>query len=404
MKISVAVLFGGKSVEHEVSVISAVQAMANLDETKYEIIPVYITKSDEMWSGEALRDIENYKDIPALLRRCQPVGFHVRGDKTYLDTEVSGLFSKRTSRAIDLGFPIAHGTHVEDGALQGFLDTVNLPYVGSDVLASAVGMDKFVQKTLLRQGGFPVLPGSRFSTADWSSGTIAQSVEADYSYPVMVKPVNLGSSVGIGRANTPDELRSCLDLAFSFASQVVVEPAVSNLREINCAVLGDADAAEASECEEPTAVHAMLTYEDKYGGAGRPAGAKSEGSKSDGSKNPASPGRRIPADITPEQRQQIRGLAVDAFRYLRLCGVTRIDFLMDAATGEIWLNEVNTIPGSLAFYLWAPLGVSYPELLDRLIGLALKRQRQTEDLTYAFDTNILANSAAGTKATKASQT
>ena len=391
-----AVLFGGKSVEHEVSVISAVQAMASIDQEKYDVIPVYITKGNEFWCGPHLKDIESYKNIPALLKTCHRVNFVVRGPKTYLETESGSIFAKKSGLLIDVAFPIVHGTNVEDGALQGFLETMNLPYVGPNVLASAVGMDKYTMKVMLEHGGFPVLPGLRFSSSDQDS--VIDTVEKQFPYPVIVKPVNLGSSVGISKADDAQELRESLDLAFSFATYALVEPAVQNLREINCSVLGDADFAEVSECEEPVMTDAILSYADKYvssGGSGK--FSKSGGS---GSKGMASLKRRIPADITPEQRSHIRTLAVDAFRYLDLAGVTRVDFLMDGVSEEIWINEVNTIPGSLAFYLWEPVGVTYPELLDRLISLALKRQRQSEDITYAFDTNILAGASLGTKAAK----
>ena len=390
MKIAVAVLFGGKSVEHEVSVISAVQAMASMDTDTYEIIPVYMSKNSEFFYGESLKDIEAYKDIPALLATCQRVGFHVRGDRTYLESESPRAFSRRFSRLIDVAFPIVHGTNVEDGALQGFLETVNLAYVGPNVLASAVGMDKITMKVLLADGGFPVLPGRRFSVQDWQDNGIVGEVEQTFSYPVIVKPVNLGSSVGIGKASTAEELRGCLDVAFSFARYVLVEPAIQNLREINCSVVGDASHAEASECEEPIMSDEILSYEDKYVSSG----------KGGGSKGMASLKRKIPAEITDEQRDHVRQLAVDAFKFLDLAGVTRVDFLMDAVTEEIWINEVNTIPGSLSFYLWEPIGVSYPELLSRLITLALKRQRETGELSYTFDTNILAGAWLGSKGSK----
>ena len=400
MKINLAVLFGGKSVEHEVSVISALQAMASLDPQKYDVIPVYITKGNEMWCGPGLKQIELFRDIPALLKTCQRVVFHVRGNKTYLETEATRIFANHSSLLVDVAFPIVHGTNVEDGALQGFLQTLNLPYVGPNVLASAVGMDKFTMKVMLRQGGFPVLPGLRFSAQDWHEDLIVGPVEAELAYPVIVKPVDLGSSVGISKATERAELRDALDLAFSFARYVLVEPAVVNLREINCSVLGDAEQAEASECEEPVMTDAILSYEDKYVSAGAAKAGKTGSGKTGPSAGMASLKRRVPADITPEQREKIRSLAVGAFRHLDLAGVTRVDFLMDAISSEIWINEVNTIPGSLSFYLWEPVGLPYSELLDRLVALALKRQREAEDVTYAFDSNILAGAVLGSKATK----
>ena len=390
MKIAVAVLFGGKSVEHEVSVISGVQAMAALDREKYDVIPVYITKANEFYTGERLTDIAAFRDIPGLLRTASKVSFEVDGGRTYLVGGEAGLLKKRTRRLVDVALPVVHGTNVEDGALQGFLETLNLPYAGPDVLSSAVCMDKYVTKAMLERGGFPVLPGLRFSSAD---SDFVAATEAAFGYPVIVKPVNLGSSVGIGKADDAAGLRAAAEVAFSFARQILVEPAVVDLREINCSVLGDASSARASECEEPVARDAILSYQDKYGSGGK-SGSKSAG------KGMASAGRQIPAPITPEQRERIRALAVDAFRYLGCAGVARIDFLLDAGTGELWINEFNTIPGSLSFYLWAPVGLPYDQLLDELISLALKRTREAEDITYAFDTNILAGVSFGAKGAK----
>jgi len=394
VKIAVAVLFGGKSVEHEVSIISAVQAMAALDQATYDVIPVYITKANEFYSGAALTDMAAYRDIPGLLKGLARVSFRVDGAKTYLVDDEAGWLKRPTRRLIDVALPILHGTNGEDGTLQGFLETVNLPYAGPNVLASAVGMDKYASKVLLGHGGFPVLPGLRFRADD---PDIVAAVEAAFAYPVIVKPVNLGSSVGIGKAANAAELSDCISEAFGYASTILIEPAVVNLREINCAVLGDASAAEASECEEPVMHDAVLSYRDKYGSGGK-AGTKAGAPH--GSKGMASAQRLIPAPLTPEQRDRIRTLAVDAFRYLDCAGVARVDFLMDGDSGEIWINEFNTIPGSLAFYLWAPVGLPYDQLLDRLIELALKRARQQADLTYTFDTNILAGAAVGTKSGK----
>jgi D-alanine-D-alanine ligase len=392
VKISVAVVCGGKSVEHEVSIISAVQAMANLDETKYNVVPVYLTKDNEFYTGDKLRVIENYKDIGTLLRGCRRVGFTVRQGSTYLESQKSSLGRTRYSQLIDIAFPIVHGTHVEDGALQGFFETMNLPYAGPHVLGSAVGMDKYTSKVMLAHGGFPVLEAMRFSTRQWHEDAIASVVEESLEYPVIVKPVNLGSSVGIGKASNTTELRGCLDVAFSFARYVLVEPVVKNLKEINCAVVGDASSAEASECEEPVMNDEILSYTDKYASAGKTSTGASKGM--------ASLKRKIPADISDAVRERIRTLAVDAFKHLDLAGVSRIDFLMDAVSEEIWINEINTIPGSLSYYLWEPLGWTYSQLLDRLVSLGLKRQREGEDLNYSFETNILAGSWTGLKGSK----
>lgn len=381
MKINLAVLFGGRSVEHEVSVISAVQAMASMDKEKYNIIPVYMTKKSEFWTGEKLMDINNFKDIPALLKECTECVFVRSEGKVQLIRQKMKKFGSNLISDVDIAFPIVHGTNVEDGALQGYLQTLDLPYVGCDVLASAVGMDKFVMKILLKDAGFPVLDCFRFASYDLDKiDDMISQVEAKFAYPVIVKPINLGSSVGISKASDRDGLIRSIESAFEFADRILVEPAVVQLKEINCSVVGDSESAEASVCEEPVQASGddILSYDQKYVGGGK-----------GGSKGMATLKRKIPADITPEQDEFIRKTAVDAFRYLGCNGVTRIDFMIDMATDKVYINEINTIPGSLAFYLWEPKGVRYPQLLERMIQLALKRHRQSEKINYTFDTNIL---------------
>ena len=368
MKINLAVLFGGRSVEHEVSVISAVQAMASINKEKYNIIPVYMTKKSEFYTSEKMLDINSFKDIPALLAESTECVFVRSEGKVQLVRQKIKKFGSNLISDIDIAFPIVH--------------------VGCDVLASAVGMDKYVMKILLKEAGFPVLDCCRFSSyeIDEMDNMIAQ-VEAKFSYPVIVKPINLGSSVGISKAKDRDGLISSIEEAFQFADRILVEPAVVQLKEINCSVVGDSEEAEASVCEEPVQASSddILSYKQKYVGDGGKNGSKSGG----GSKGMATLKRKIPAEISPEQDEFIRKTAVDAFRYLGCNGVTRIDFMIDMATDKIYINEINTIPGSLAFYLWEPKGVKYPELLERLIQLALKRYRQSEKISYTFDTNIL---------------
>lgn len=388
MKIHVAVLFGGKSVEHEVSVISALQAIQSMNKDKYAVYPIYITKKNELYWGEDLDKIEEYKNIPALLQKSTKINIVTDGSKTYLVPQQQKRFSKAKPIAcMDVAFPIVHGTNVEDGALQGFLKTLNLPFVGCDVLASAICMDKFAMKIMLKEAGFPVLDGIRFTAQDYKNEEkILADTESRFGYPVIVKPVDLGSSVGISKAENRQELEDALELAFQFADKILIEPAVVNLKEINCSVLGDYTAAEASELEEPISADKILSYKDKYMDGGKKTG---------GSKGMSSLKRKIPAEIPAETAEKIKEIAVNAFKYLDCNGVVRIDFLMDSKTGEFWINEFNTIPGSLAFYLWEPKGVSYTNLLDRLISLALKRQRSNEEITYSFDTNILSSASFG---------
>ena len=383
MKIQVAVLFGGKSVEHEISVISALQAMNSIPVEKYDIIPVYITKSGEFYTGAPLREINRYRDIPALLGDCVKVAFVPQNGRTAIVRTPGKKFGNNTVAIPDVAFPIVHGTNVEDGNLQGFLGTLGLPYVGCDVLSSAVGMDKYVMKSVLAAEGIPVLPALRFR-ASVSMEEIAGKAEAQIGYPLIVKPVNLGSSVGISKVSDREELFTALDLAFTFADVVLLERAVVKLKEINCSVVGDEDGAEASVLEEPVAQDKILSYKDKYMDGGK--GGKNSG-KSSGM---ASLKRKIPAEIPDSVAAEVKDLAVKAFLAMGCSGLVRIDFMLDMAEDKVYLNEINTIPGSLAFYLWEPAGVKYPVLLDRLLSLAVKRARKQSELTYSFDTNVFA--------------
>ena len=415
MKIKVGVLFGGKSVEHEISIISALQAIQSLNPEKYDVIPIYITKNNEFYTGYAVGDIAYYRgDIKDLLKISQRVLLVHDENRVKLIAYPGKRFSNNYVDYIDVTFPVVHGTNVEDGTLQGFLKMLNIPYVGCDVLSSAVGMDKYVMKTVLKDNDVPVLDCKCYtgSQYDFDNEAVVSEIETAIGYPVIVKPVNLGSSIGISKANDRAKLYEALDTAFCYAGKVLVERAVQNLKEINCSVLGDYEAAEASECEEPINADEILSFKDKYlgqsGSGGAKAGAKGSkgGAKGTGSKGSgmASLSRKIPADITPEQRDTIRTLAVKAFRVLGCSGVSRIDFMMDSKTGEIWLNEINTIPGSLSFYLWEPVGVPYGELLDKMIALALKREREEESITYAFDSNVLQGvSFGGSKGAKGSK-
>ena len=389
MKTRVAMMFGGKTVEHEVSVISGIQALKAMDTEKYEVIPVYMTKENDMYIGSDIGDIKAYRDIPALLKKSQRVIMVNDNGRVQLVQFPPKKFGGMKPVDIDIAFPVVHGTNVEDGALQGYLKTVGIPFVGPDVTASAISMDKAVTKAVLKEAGVPVLDANVYTMADYEDPEgVADDIEKTIGYPVIIKPVNLGSSVGIGIAKSRDELIDAIDDAFRYAARIMAEHAISKLREINCAVLGDENGAEASECEEPLTSGEILSYEDKYvSGGGKKGGAKgSSGSKGAGMANLS---RKIPADLSPEKREEIRELAVKSFKALGCNGVSRIDFMIDEEEDKLYFNEINPIPGSLSFYLWEPVGVPYKELLDRMIQLALKRTRIEESLTFTFDTNIL---------------
>ncbi len=392
MKTNIAFFYGCRSVEHEVSIISAVQAMRAVDKEKYDITPVYVTKEGEMYTGEALFTIEEYRNLSALLEKCKKVNF-TRENGAVVMTEAKKMFSKPKQTRIDVAFPIVHGTNCEDGTIQGYFEYLNLPYVGCDIISSAVGMDKAVFKDVLKNADLPVLSCKVLRAKEYMTNrdTLQKEIEDKIGFPLIVKPVNLGSSVGISKVNSKEELDDAIMLAFSFTDRILVEHAITSLREINCSVLGDSDECEASVCEEPFMNDEILSYEDKYMSNSKNGGQ---------SKGMASLGRKIPADLSQEKSAEIRELACKVFKAIGANGVVRIDFMIDTETDTVYANEINTIPGSLAFYLWEATGVKYPQLIDKLIDLAFKRQRNRDNITYTIDTNILQGATFGTKSAK----
>ena len=393
MKVNVAVFYGCRSVEHEVSIISAVQAMRAIDRKKYDVTPVYVDKQGEMYTGDSLFEIEGYRNLPNLIKQCRKVYFARENGRVLMKNAENKLFSKQKNIQIDVAFPIVHGTNCEDGTIEGLFEFLNLPYVGCDIISSAVGMDKSVFKDVLKNVGLPVLDCVCFRAKEYIADkeTVTENIKAKIGFPLIVKPVNLGSSVGITKVNTEAELDTAIMLALSFTDRVLVEHAIENLREINCSVVGDCDDCQSSVCEEPIGNDEILSYEDKYLGGSK---------NSSGSKGMASLGRKIPAELDDATEKEIRELACNVFKAIGANGVVRIDFMIDTKTNTVYANEINTIPGSLAFYLWEATGVNYTALIDRLIDLAFKRSRTRDNITYTIDTNILAGVSFGTKGTK----
>ncbi len=395
MKINVAVIFGGSSVEHEISIISAVQAMHSFDREKYNLIPLYFSKSGEIHSGDALFDIEKYKDMKTLLANTKKVVLVKSEGKVVLKTLEKRRFRKEEDINIDVAFPIVHGTNCEDGSISGYMEVLGLPYVGCDVLSAAIGMDKKVFKDILKANGIPTLSCISFSRREYSESEeeIIKKAESEIGYPMIVKPVNLGSSVGITKAENTAELRAAITLSCTFSERTLIEKAVKNLREINCSVLGNADSQEASALEEPIMHDKILSYDDKYRGENR--------TKEGGSKGMASLGRKLPADLSKEKTAEIQEIAKRTFAAMGANGVTRIDFLLDVDDNDkVYVNEANTIPGSLSFYLWEASGLKYKDLIDKLISLAFTRERSRKNTMFTLDTNILSEKSFGFKGSK----
>ena len=393
MKTNIAVFYGCRSVEHEVSIISAVQAMRAINREKYDVTPIYVDKSGTMYTSDELFEIENHSDLDKLLKVSKKVTLIKDGDSVSMHYLENGLFSKKKDINIDIAFPIVHGTNCEDGTMAGYFEFLGLPYISCDILSAAVGMDKKVFKDVLNANGLPVLDCVCFRSRKYRTNKqeTIDEIKGKIGFPLIIKPVNLGSSVGISKVKSEEELDEAISLAVSFADVVLAEKAITSLREINCSVLGDADSCEASVCEEPFMNDEILSYENKY-----MSGGKSKAP----SKGMASLERKIPADLEEEKAQEIRELACEIFKATNSSGVVRIDFLLDTETGKVYANEINTIPGSLAFYLWEATGLKYTDMIDRLIEIAFKRQRNRENLTFTIDTNILSGVSFGTKGSK----
>lgn len=378
MKTNIGVFFGGRSTEHEISVISASQAMHAINRDKYDVTPIYISKQGKWYTGEALLDIANYRDVPALLAKVEEVYMEPCYGDYNLYKKKKSMFGSNVLTHLDVVIPVLHGSNGEDGIFEGVLETIGIPFAGCNTLSSANGMDKITMKMILQACDIPVVDYVWFTDKQWYAqrDELIKKIEDKIGYPVIVKPANLGSSVGIGRATNREELVEKVNGAEIYSTRIIVEDMVEDLQEINCSVLGDCDEYQASVLEEPIKSGEILSYEDKYMG----------GTK--GAKGMQASQKRIPAELPEEETKRIQYLATETFRVLSCHGVSRVDVIVDRKTRDIYVNEINTIPGSLSFYLWEATGISFEQLMDRLVQLALKRKREMGLKTVSYDHNI----------------
>jgi len=389
MKLNIGVLFGGNSVEHEVSVISASQAIAAIDKERYHVIPLYLTKDHRLFSGEALFDVKNYKSTSNLLKQCKQVSIVKIQQRFYIQPVKSSLFTKE--QEVDVILPVVHGTHCEDGSIQGYLETIGIPYSGSDVISAALGQDKVFMKMAFEHHNIPMVPWFYFNQNEYrlNKDKVISDILSKVGLPCVVKPARLGSSVGITLVKTLETLNESIIDALNYDTKIVIEKAVIDLREVNCSVLGDEVSVEASVLEEVMKYDAILSYKDKY-----QSNSKSKGM--------ASTSRICPAELDDALTKKVQDLAKEVFVVLGCSGVTRIDFLMDSNTMELYVNEINTIPGSLSFYLWDKSGYNFTDLMDRLIDQSIQRQRRREKMVFSFESNLLdLYSNKGSKGSKA---
>ena len=393
MKIRVGVIFGGESVEHEISIITAIQAMNKMDEEKYEIIPIYITKDREWYTGEMLKDIDVYQDFNLIKNYSTNVVLYYKNG-SYVLQKKKGLF-KSVVKELDIAFPIVHGTNVEDGVLQGYLQTIGIPFVGSNVYASVAGQDKVIMKDIWQEANLPMTKFTWFYDVDYRHNPeeVLKQVKK-LKYPLIIKPATTGSSVGISVCDDEKSLKEGIDDAIQYDSKIIIEEVVENLKEVNIAVMGNYENQRLSEIEEVLSGNKFLTYNDKYvgGGKGKIKGGVKIPTKGT-SKGMASANRKLPANLDKDIRDEIESIALKAFKLLGCSGNSRIDFLIDDKANEVYINEINSIPGSLAFYLWEAKGQEFTKVLDEMIQIGIKDYKKRTSKTHSFETNILAGFA-----------
>lgn len=390
---TVGVIFGGRSVEHDVSIVTGHQVMQAFDRERFEVVPIYIDRSGRWFTGDPLLEIKNFEDEVISMAGVQPVVLSpaIQHHGLIINPNPSGLFAKSQIKRLDVVFPALHGSHGEDGTIQGLLELADIPYIGCGVFASAAANDKLMTKTLLKGHDIPVVDAISFTRDEWLNDpdAIVKRITDAFTFPVFVKPVTLGSSIGIGRAEDDKLLRAHIDVAVNMDRRVLVEAAVVGCVEINCSVLGDDHEMRASVLEQPVSWEQFLTYEEKY---------------LRGDEGMKSADRIIPAPISPELTARIQDLAIRAFRAIDGRGIARIDFLVHPDKDEVYLNEINTMPGSLSFYLWRETNMSAAELIDQLLKIARDANAEKRRNTYDYQTSLVALTASrglkGAKGTK----
>lgn len=383
----IAVIFGGMSTEHEVSIVSALQVMSFLRD-RHEVIPIYISKDGKWLYNKEFTEINTFKKFDQSLGNSYEVTLPIHSaSKLQASIEVhllpvrKKLFSQKIVLNFDVVFPVVHGLHGEDGTLQGFFDLLNIPYVGSGVLASAIGIDKVVTKQLLRINGIPSLEDYVVTRVMWERNQkeVLKIIESRFVFPVIVKPARLGSSIGVSIANDTEELITALSIASRFDSKIMVEPYLEDCVEVNCSVLG-LDEPIVSTTEMPIKMKEFLSFKDKYI-------HESQNQGMDHAK------RITPAPIPESQTKQIQTIALGVFKALECAGVVRVDFLIDQHSGNVYVNEINTMPGSISYYLWnkPPNNISPEQLVDKLIEFAFYSKQEKDRTKFVSEESLIKN-------------
>ncbi len=385
--LELGVIFGSRAAEHDVSVISGLQILENADKSKYHAFPIYISRAGEWFIGEPLRDIKTYRNFNPNQKGLTRVFLPAEPGHNGLYAFGAGLFGKmQKAAALDCAILAMHGMHGEDGTLQGLFELADIPYSSCGLVGSAVGMDKIVMKAVFKSMGLPTLPGIYCYRAEWQKEpeAVIERAEKELGYPMFVKPANLGSSIGIGKATDREKLQQAIEVAASFDRRILIERAVEKPVEINCACLGFEGEIIPSLCEQPAGWDEFLSFEDKY--------------TRGGGKGMKSLARQVPAPISEEMTGRIRGYTADIFSMLECKGVVRVDYILEGDT--VYVNEINTIPGSFAFYLYEPMGIPFSALIDKLVQYARRGLEQKRESSFAYSSDILSKAISGTKIIK----
>lgn len=399
-KMNIAVFFGSRSCEHDVSIVSALQCIEATKAAGFNVTPVYISRDGLWYTGEPLENIETFREFNPMIKGITRVTLDVTanaGDLWAWPPQRAGLFAKVPAPLchIDCVIPVFHGWHGEDGTIQGLLEMANIPYASSGVLGSAIGMDKIAMKQILRGAGFPVLDFVWFTREQLKKErqAVIERVEKEIKYPAFIKPAALGSSIGVSRAKNREELERALDVAASYDRRILVEVGVVHPVEINCAAVGYGEDVRASVCEMPvpSSNDTFLDFWQKY--------LRNASTKGEDSRGMKSLSRVVPAPIGDELTGRIQAMTCDIFKLLDCCGTVRVDFILDQ-NDMLFVNEPNTIPGSLAFYLWKASGLDFPKLIEKMVEDALRAHADKNSSVFAYDSSILKKVAAGTKGSK----
>ena len=371
MRLNIGVIFGGKSVEHEISIISAIEAMGYADENKYKIVPIYIDKDNTWYTGEHLKNIINFRDIDLVKRYAKKVAL-VKVDKSFVLQRL-GMFKKNLC-VIDIVVPIGHGAYLEDGSLQGYLNMLGVPYAGPSVLGAALGQDKVIQKELLKVNNIPVVNYTWFYSYELSDKKLVQERLSKLKFPVFIKPSSLGSSIGIEIAEDEKDFFKKVKNTMKYDKKILVEEKVNDVKEINISVLGNYKKDEVSEIEEINSNEDFYSFKEKY------VNNFSKIQEKDNKTKPI---------ISKEMIEDMKEYAINTFKALDGNGVARIDFLINDKTKKIYINEINTIPGSLSSYLWKAKKKNQTELFDDLIAIAIDNKKDDEQIQKAIPGNLL---------------